>query len=70
MAYNIDFLIAAMIILLLVLWHFLKQNRAADMNNQVFLFFASIPSSRLRYTTSMARTANSLVRSVRTTRRM
>lgn len=42
MAYNIDFLIAAMIILLLVLWHFLKQNRAADMNNQVFLFFAVI----------------------------
>ena len=40
MTYNIDFLIAAMVILLLVLWYFLGQKRAEDLNNQVFLFFA------------------------------
>ena len=39
MTYNIDFLIAAMVILLLVLWYFLGQKRAEDLNNQVFLFF-------------------------------
>ena len=38
--YNIDFLIAAMIILLLILYHFLRQRRAKDLNNQVFLLFA------------------------------
>ena len=38
MTYNIDFLIAAMVILLLVLWYFLGQKRAEDLNNQVFLF--------------------------------
>ena len=38
--YNIDFLIAAMIILLLILYHFLGQRRAKDLNNQVFLLFA------------------------------
>lgn len=42
MTYNIDFLIAAMVILLLVLWYFLGQKRAEDLNNQVFLFFAII----------------------------
>lgn len=42
MTYNIDFLIAAMVILLLVLWYFLGQKRAEDLNNQVFL---SLPSS-------------------------
>lgn len=42
MTYNMDFLIAAMVILLLVLWHFLGQKRAEDLNNQVFLFFAII----------------------------
>lgn len=42
MTYNIDFLIAAMVILLLVLWYFLGQKRAEDLNNQVFLFFAVI----------------------------
>ena len=40
MIYNIDFLISAMVILLLILWHFLGQKRAEDMNNRVFLFFA------------------------------
>ena len=39
MTYNIDFLIAAMVILLLVLWYFLGQKRAEDLNNQVFLSF-------------------------------
>ena len=42
MTYNIDFLIAAMVILLLVLWYFLGQKRAEDLNNQVFLSFAII----------------------------
>ena len=32
MTYNIDFLIAAMVILLLVLWYFLGQKRAEDLN--------------------------------------
>ena len=40
MIYNMDFLISAMVILLLILWHFLGQKRAEDLNNQVFLFFA------------------------------
>ena len=40
--YNFDFLIAAMIILLLILYHFLGQRRAKDLNNQVFLFFAAL----------------------------
>ena len=40
MIYNIDFLIVAIVILLLILWYFLGQKRAEDLNNQVFLFFA------------------------------
>ena len=40
MIYNIDFLISAMVILLLILWYFLGQKRADDLNNQIFLFFA------------------------------
>lgn len=40
MIYNMDFLISAMVILLLILWHFLGQKRAEDLNNRVFLFFA------------------------------
>ena len=35
MTYNMDFLIAAMVILLLVLWHFLGQKRAEDLNNDM-----------------------------------
>ena len=38
MVYNMDFLIAAMVILLLILWDFLGQKRADDLNNQIFLF--------------------------------
>ena len=44
MIYNIDFLISAMVILLLILWHFLGQKRAEDLNNRVFLFFAILGS--------------------------
>lgn len=33
---NVDFLIAGLVILLLVLWYFLGQKRAEDLNNQVF----------------------------------
>ena len=40
MIYTIDFLIVAIVILLLILWYFLGQKRAEDLNNQVFLFFA------------------------------
>ena len=40
MVYNMDFLIAAMVILLLILWNSLGQKRADDLNNQIFLFFA------------------------------
>ena len=40
MIYNIDFLISAMVILMLILWYFLGQKRAEDLNNRVFLFFA------------------------------
>lgn len=35
-AYNTDFLIASMFILLLVLWHFSVQKRPDDLNNKVF----------------------------------
>lgn len=44
MSYNVDFLIAGLAILLLILWHFLGQKRAEDLNNQVFLFFAIVGS--------------------------
>ena len=42
MMYNADFLIAAVVILLLVLRNFLDQKRAEDLNSRVFLFFAVI----------------------------
>ena len=42
MMYNADFLIAAVVILLLVLRNFLGQKRAEDLNSRVFLFFAVI----------------------------
>ena len=38
MTYNMDFLIAAMVILLLILWYFWGQKRAENLNNQVFFF--------------------------------
>ena len=44
MSYNVDFLIAGLAILLLILWHFLGKKRAEDLNNQVFLFFAIVGS--------------------------
>lgn len=42
MMYNADFLIAAVVILLLVLRNFLDQKRAEDLNSRVFLSFAVI----------------------------
>lgn len=42
MMYNADFLIAAVVILLLVLRNFLDQKRSEDLNSRVFLFFAVI----------------------------
>ena len=42
MMYNADFLIVAVVILLLVLRNFLDQKRAEDLNSRVFLFFAVI----------------------------
>ena len=44
MIYNVDFLIAGLVILLLVLWYFLGQKRAEDLNSQVFFFFAVVGS--------------------------
>lgn len=35
---NVDFLIAGLVILLLVLWYFFGQKRAEDLNSQVFFF--------------------------------
>ena len=42
MVYNMDFLIAAMVILLLILWNFLPQKIPQDQQQyyQIFLFFA------------------------------
>ena len=37
MSYNTDFLMSAMIILMLILWQFTKQKRPNDLNNKVFL---------------------------------
>ena len=48
MIYNMDFLISAMVILLLILWHFLGQKRAEDLNNRVFLFFAVLGMNLLQ----------------------
>lgn len=42
MMYNADFLIAAVVILLLVLRNFLDQKRAEDLNSRIFLFLAVI----------------------------
>lgn len=39
MTYNMDFLIAAMVILLLILWYFWDQKRAENLNNRVFFFW-------------------------------
>lgn len=44
MVYNMDFLMAAMVIMLLILWYFLGQKRADDLNTRVFFFFAVIGS--------------------------
>ena len=41
---NVDFPIAGLVILLLVLWYFLGQKRAEDLNSQVFFFFAVVGS--------------------------
>ena len=44
MIYNTDFLIAAMVILLLILWYFLGQKKAEDINNRMFLLFVILGS--------------------------
>ncbi len=44
MTYNTDFLIASMTILLLILWYFMGQKRAEDLNNRVFLIFVVLVS--------------------------
>lgn len=44
MMYNADFLIAAVVILLLVLRNFLDQKRAEDLNSRVFLFLQLLGS--------------------------
>ena len=49
MTYNMDFLIAAMVILLLVLWHFLGQKRAEDLNNGVLPVKRTIKNNKFLY---------------------
>ncbi len=44
MIYNTDFLIAAMMILLMILWYFLGQKKAEDLNSRVFLIFLILVS--------------------------
>ena len=44
MSYNTDFLMSAMIILMLILWQFTKQKRPNDLNNKVFLFLVVLAS--------------------------
>ena len=48
---NVDFLIAGLVILLLVLWYFLGQKRAEDLNNQVFFFLCRCWKLRFTYRT-------------------
>lgn len=42
MDYNMDFLIAALIFLLLILYHFLRQRKAGQANSRAFLFFMAV----------------------------
>lgn len=42
MIYNIDFLVAALVFLLLIFYHFLSQRRVYNANNRVFTFFIVI----------------------------
>ncbi len=44
MIYNTDFLVAAMMILLLILWYFSGQKKAEDLNSRVFLIFLVLVS--------------------------
>ncbi len=44
MTYNTDFLIAAILILLLILWYFSGQKKAEDLNSRVFLLFLILVS--------------------------
>lgn len=39
MTYNMDFLFVAMILLVLVLWHYYSQRRPDNLNNRAFLIF-------------------------------
>ena len=42
MVYNVNFLISAMIFLLLILYHFLGQRKLDERNSKTFLFFLII----------------------------
>lgn len=42
MIYNIDFLVAALIFLLLIFYHFLRQRKVYHTNNRIFTFFITI----------------------------
>ena len=44
MSYNTDFLMSAMIILMLILWQFTKQKRPNDLNNKAFLILVVLAS--------------------------
>ena len=54
MMYNADFLIAAVVILLLVLRNFLGQKRADDLNSRIFLFFAVLVSDERKQILQLA----------------
>ena len=44
MTYNMDFLFVAMILLVLVLWHYYSQRRPDNLNNRAFLIFVVLGS--------------------------
>ena len=44
MTYNMDFLFVAMILLVLVLWHYYSQRRPDNLNNRTFLIFVVLGS--------------------------
>ena len=42
MDYNMDFLISALVFLLLILYHFLEQRKPGQANSRAFLFFMAV----------------------------
>ena len=44
MTYTMDFLFVAMVLLVLVLWHYYSQRRPDNLNNRAFLSFVVLGS--------------------------